>query len=221
MARQSNNQSFNFECSYNNLQKKVINFFRTNNVSILTGDAGTGKTFCAIYYGLMLLKDKAIEEMVISKPLIEVGSKIGFLPGSEAEKVSVYMDSYSATFKKIVGEGMYQYLIASKKVRFEPVNYVRGTTFENSLVIMDEAQGLSLHELITFATRLSESSQLLILGDPFQADIKNSGLDPFIAISRGIDKIDHMELGDEYQMRHPMIVQLYKNYKEYLLKQNV
>lgn len=208
--------SFNFEYKYTTLQKKVLNFYRSNKVSIVTGDPGTGKSFTAIYYGLMLLADGAIDEIVITKPLIEVGSKLGFLPGSEQEKTSVYMDSYNATFKKIIGEGAFTSIMNAKKIRFEPVNYVRGTTFENSLVIMDEAQGFTLHEIITFVTRVSESSQLIVLGDLWQADIKNSGFDPFIQICRNIGGIDHMELGDEYQMRNPMIVELYKNYKKYL-----
>jgi len=216
MKKNTTAQGIQFDCQYNTLQKKVINFFRTNKLSILTGDAGTGKSFCAIYYGLMLLKDNAIEEIIISKPLVEVGSKLGFLPGTETEKVSVYMDSYSSNFKKIVGEATYRALLNAKKIRFEPVNYVRGTTFENALVIMDEAQGLTLHELFTFVTRKADTSQMLLLGDTFQADIKASGLDPFIRISRGVEGIDHLELGDEYQMRDKMIVQLYKNYKQYL-----
>jgi phosphate starvation-inducible PhoH-like protein len=216
MAKNTNKQGFEFECQYNHLQKKVISFFKSNNVNILTGDPGTGKTFCAIYYGLMMLKSKDVKEIIISKPLVEVGSKIGYLPGSEAEKVSVYMDSYISTFKKIIGEFNYSVLMAEKKIRFEPVNYVRGTNFEDALVIMDEAQGLTLHELITFTTRISESSKLIVMGDLLQADIKNTGFESFLGICEGVKGIDHMELGDEYQMRNPMIVHLYKNYKAYL-----
>lgn len=212
--------SLEFLISYTKLQKAVINFFRSNNISILTGDPGTSKTFCSIYYALMMLRDDAIEKIVISKPLIEVGSSIGFLPGSEEEKTSVYLDSYINIFKKIIGEGAYRSLVNGKKIVFQPVNFVRGDTFENCLVIMDEAQGLTLHELITFSTRLHENSQMLILGDEFQADIKRSGLSPFKQITRGIDRIGQMELGDEYQMRNPMIVSLYKNYKSYLNERN-
>lgn len=208
--------SFIFEHKYTSLQKKVINFYRSNTVSIVTGEPGTGKSFTAIYYGLMLLADGAIDNIIFTKPLVEVGSKMGYLPGSEKDKISPYLDSYSNTFEKIIGEGAYANLLNSKKIRFEPVNFSRGTTFENSLVIMDEAQSFSLHEIITFVTRISDTSQLVILGDLWQADIKNSGLDPFISIARGIEKIDHMELGDDYQMRNPMIVELYKNYKKYL-----
>lgn len=203
--------------SYTSLQKKVLNFFRSNSISILTGDPGTGKTYSACYYGLSLIKASAINKIIISKPIVEVGKSMGFLPGDLKEKTDVYMSSYISNIDKIGGEGRFRQLSNGGKVVFEPVNFVRGDTFENALVILDEAQGLTLHELITFVTRLSETSQLIIMGDPYQADIKNSGLIPFIKeIATGIDGIGHMELGDEYQMRHPMIVGLYKNYKKYL-----
>lgn len=208
--------SFELKASYTSLQKPVINFFRSNNISILTGDAGTGKTFCAIYYALMMLRDRAIERVIISKPLVEVGSSMGFLPGTEKEKESVYLDSYINTFKKIIGEGAYQYLLNGKKIIFQAVNFVRGDTFENSLILVDEAQGYTLHELITMVTRTHENSQMIVMGDEFQADIKKTGLTPFKEIANGIDGIGQMHLGDEYQMRNPMIVALYKNYKKYL-----
>jgi phosphate starvation-inducible PhoH-like protein len=217
--RQSNNNGtgINFECQYTSLQKKVLNFFRSNSISLLTGDPGTGKTFCALYYALMMLKDKAISEIVISKPIVEVGRSMGFLPGTEEEKVEAYMASYASNIDKIAGMNSYKYLLMNKKIRFEPVNFVRGTTFDNALVILDEAQGLTLHELVTFSTRLSQTSQLIMMGDPFQADIRNSGFTTFIdVISKDIPGVGIMELGEEYQMRHPMIVQLYKNYKQHL-----
>lgn len=214
--KQSSTQPLELHGSYTTLQKDIISFFRSNNVSVLTGDAGTGKSFCAIYYALMQLRDGKASEIIISKPLIEVGSKMGYLPGDQDEKQQPYLDSYEATIKKIIGDVQYKRLIFDKKLRFAPVNFVRGSNFENAVVIMDEAQGLTLHEMITFVTRLNENSQLLVLGDIFQADIKNSGLAPFIHLSRGILGIGHMELGDEYQMRNPMIVQLYRNYKNYL-----
>jgi phosphate starvation-inducible PhoH-like protein len=213
----SNSTGINFECQYTSLQKKVLNFFRSNSISLLTGDPGTGKTFCALYYALMLLKDKAISEIVISKPIVEVGKSMGFLPGTEEEKVEAYMASYASNIDKIAGMGSYKYLLMNKKIRFEPVNFVRGTTFDNALVILDEAQGLTLHELVTFSTRLSQTSQLIMMGDPFQADIRNSGFTTFIdVIANDIPGVGKMELGEEYQMRHPMIVQLYKNYKQHL-----
>lgn len=198
------------------IQKQVGNFLRSNQLSILTGDPGTAKTFLSIYYGLQLLRDGAIAEIILSKPIQEVGKSMGFLPGSEEEKISAYMDSYTATFDKLLGVGAYGYLVKASKVRFEPVNFVRGTTFENALVILDEAQGLTLHELITFATRLSDSAKMIILGDVYQADIKNSGLPQFKKITNNIQGIGQMELGDEFQMRSGLVLEMYRNYKKHL-----
>lgn len=204
--------------SHTKQQKPIINFFRSNNISILTADPGCGKSFCAIWYALDQLKNNSVDKIVISKPLIEVGSSIGFLPGSEAEKTAVYLESYYGAITKILGEQGFKSLINSKKIEFKPVNYCRGTNRENEIVIMDEAQGLTLHELVTFATRIADSSKLLILGDPYQCDIKRSGLLDFINISKNIDGIGHMDLGEEFQMRNKIIVQLYKNYKKHLEK---
>lgn len=214
--KQAYNNPLELYGSYTVLQKPIINFFRSNNVSILTGDAGTGKSWIALYYALMKLKEGSINEIIISKPLIEVGTRMGFLPGPQDEKQEPYLSSYEGAIKKIIGDVQYKRLIFDKKLRFQPVNFVRGENFEKCLVIMDEAQGLTLHELITWVTRLNQDSQMLILGDIFQADIRNSGLAPFLQIAKGIEGIDHMELGDEHQMRNPMIVHLYKNYKQYL-----
>lgn len=208
--------SLNIKKEPTKIQKQVGNFLRSNQLSILTGDPGTAKTFLSIHYGLTLLRDGAITEIVLSKPIQEVGKSMGFLPGTEEEKISAYMDSYTATFDKILGIGSYSYLVKAKRIRFEPVNFVRGTTFENSLVILDEAQGLTLHELITFATRLSDSSKMIILGDVYQADIRNSGLPQFKKIVDGIEGVGQLELGDEFQMRSGLVLSMYKNYKKHL-----
>jgi phosphate starvation-inducible PhoH-like protein len=175
------------------IQKQVGNFLKSNQLSILTGDPGTAKTFLSIYYGLNLLKDGAITEIILSKPIQEVGKSMGFLPGSEEDKISAYMDSYTATFDKLLGVGGYGYLVKSKRVRFEPVNFV-----------------------ITFATRLSDSAKMIILGDVYQADIRNSGLPQFKKIVSDIQGIGQMELGDEFQMRSGLVLQMYRNYKKHL-----
>lgn len=209
--------STDFVSSYTPLQKTIINFFRSNSISILTGDPGTAKTFTACYYGLMLLRDRAISKIIISKPIIEVGKSMGFLPGDLKEKTDSYMSSYKSNIDKIAGFGKFESLSNAGKIVFEPVNFVRGDSFDDALVVLDEAQGLTLHELITFATRVSQTSSLIMMGDPYQADIKNSGFVTFMdKIANGVDGVGNMHLGEEYQMRHPMIVQLYKNYKQHL-----
>jgi phosphate starvation-inducible PhoH-like protein len=216
MRKTKNAVGLNFSINYTKLQKEVLNFFRSNEISILTGDPGTGKSFISIYYALQLLKDNAVEKIVISKPLVEVGSSMGFLPGSEQEKTDVYLESYKSTFIKIIGYGAFTALLNAKKIEFKPVNFIRGTNLEYSAIIMDEVQGLTLHELITFVTRLSSTSKMILCGDVYQKDIKNSGIVPFLNIVKGIDGIGVKELGPEFQMRNPMLVKIYENYKHYL-----
>lgn len=208
---------FSFKVQLRENQNNVLNFFRSQPISILTGDPGTAKTFLSLHYALSLLKDGAIKEIIISKPLQEVGKSMGFLPGTEAEKVSVYLEPYQDNIDTLIGDSHFTRLIKEKKIRFETINFSRGKTFKNAVVIMDEAQNLSLHQLITFITRLDDSSRLIILGDELQADIKDSGLNILrTKITPGIEDIGFMELSDEYQMRNATIVALYKNYKTYL-----
>lgn len=218
MKKRRDEVGINFNMKYTEVQKEVFNFFKSNEISILTGDPGTGKTTLSLYHGLQLLKEGSVDKIVISKPLIEVGSSIGFLPGSEQEKTDVYLDSYKSTFEKLIGEGTYRYLLNGKKIEFKPVNYIRGTNLEYSFVLMDEVQGLTLHELITFVTRLSSTSKMVLCGDVYQKDIKNSGIVPFLDIVQGIEGIGVKELGPEFQMRNKMLVDIYKNYKNYLNK---
>ncbi len=203
------------------IQKQVLNFLKTNNLSLLTGDPGTAKTFMAVYHGLTLLTEGAIKEIVLAKPLQETGKSMGFLPGTEKEKYLPYLDSFISAVDKILSPGAYDYLISQKKIRFEPVNFIRGTTFEYSFVILDEAQSMTLHELIAYSTRLGSSSNMVIMGDVYQSDIKNSGLPAFRKIITGIPGVGQMELGDEYQMRSGLILEIYKNFKKFLNETNV
>jgi phosphate starvation-inducible PhoH-like protein len=207
-----------FKINYTDKQKSVINFLRSNNISCLTGDPGTGKSFISIYYALMMLQQGAINRIVISKPLVEVGKSMGFLPGSEAEKFGPYLDSYLAIFNKIVGKGTTDHLLKNKKIVFEPINFVRGVTYEHDFVILDEAQNATLHEIITFITRCSDNTPVILLGDTWQADIRNSGFSTFVENFTDINDIGFMELGEEYQMRSKLITDIYKKYKQILAK---
>lgn len=203
-------------------QKKVLNFFRSNKLSVLTGDPGTGKTFLSLYHALTLLRDNAIEEIIISKSLQEVGKSMGFLPGSEEEKISAYMDSYCGAINKLLGnKDAYKHLVLSKKIRFEPVNFVRGNNFERCMVILDEAQSLDLKSLMAIATRLSDTSTMIMMGDIFQSDIKESGLPAFLSIIEGVEGTGTMELGREYQMRSKLVVDIYENYKKHIQNESL
>jgi phosphate starvation-inducible PhoH-like protein len=210
--------TISINCELVPIQKSVINFFKSNQLSILTGDPGTAKTFLAMYHALNLLKDNAITKIIISRPIQEVGKSMGFLPGSKDEKIEEYTKSFRHACNKIMGLGKFEHLLKIGKIVFEPVNFSRGDNFEYCYVILDEAQGLPIHDLVTFVTRLSHTSKMIIMGDVYQADIKNSGLADLISISTGVGGTGLMELGDDYQMRSGLILEIYKNYKKFLAK---
>jgi len=206
-------------------QKPVIEFLHNNQIAILVADPGCAKSTLALYYALTKLRKKEYERIVITKPLVVVGDDIGFLPGTVAEKVAEYLVSYEDIIDNLVGIQEREKLFREKLIVFEPVQYVRGRTFDNSLIIFDEMQGCKLHDLITFTTRMSDTSKLIMLTDPYQSDIKHSGVHDFLnimleskeeALLKIAGNIDIMELGEEFQMRSKLIQIIYNKYKVHL-----
>lgn len=210
--------SVHFQCHPTELQKGVINFFRTYPITVLEGEAGTAKDFCSMYYALneFFHGNSELEQIIVTKPLVEVGKGVGFLPGTIGEKIAPYENSISANIIKLIGETGFRNLTNSKKLQFVPINYVRGETYENSIIILTEAQNCTLHEIITFVTRVADSSRLLINGDTLQSDIKNSGFTTFIDLMQDVEEIGYMRLDERYQMRSEIIVKINRIYREYL-----
>lgn len=195
-------------------QKPVANFLRSNEISVLIGPAGTGKDFIQMHYALTGLLNKTFEKLIISKPAVEAGASIGFLPGEDSDKLAPYKRSFIESIAKLVGKERVGDVMS--KTIFEHVGFIRGNTFpENSIVILSEAQNLTLHQIITFVTRSPESTPILINGDLDQIDIKGSGLEAFLKIIAPIEDFEVMELGDEHQKRRAKIVELMREYKKY------
>jgi phosphate starvation-inducible PhoH-like protein len=196
-------------------QKEVSNFLRSNDISIVIGMAGCAKDFVQLYRAVDALLNKEIEGIVITKPIVEVGKSIGFLPGEANEKTAPYERSFYENLEKLVGKQTAASL--KPKITFEHVGFVRGNTFkERNIVIISEIQNFTLHELITYVTRLPESSKLFMNGDPDQIDIKNSGIFDFLKIMDGLDGVGIMTLDpDVHQMRRKLIVDIMKRYKKF------
>jgi phosphate starvation-inducible protein PhoH len=203
-----------------NLQKEVVNFIRQKGISLIEGQAGTGKDFCSMFYALNELyhNNSSYEKIIVTKPIISVGKELGFLPGTEQEKVGVFEESIHHNIIKLIGSDGLRGLVNSKKIEFVPITFCRGNTFDNSIVIMTESQNANLHELITFVTRVADSSKLILNGDTMQSDIKNSGFATFIELYKNVEGINYMYLDDSYQMRSRLIVEINKIYREYLNK---
>ena len=195
-------------------QKEIVQRLKESEITILLGDPGTAKDTMQLYRAVDGLRKEEFEKIIICKPIVEIGRSMGYLPGA-TEKIDPYAKSFYDNLAKLVGKDRVPHI--KSKIEFNAVNFVRGNTFDdNSVIILSEAQNLTLHEIISFVTRLPESSKLFINGDLHQSDIKNSGLSAFLEIIEGIDGIQTIYLDSSFQMRNKMITTITKNYYKYL-----
>lgn len=158
------------------LQDKVLNFLKKQSYSIIVGEAGSSKDWICLFYALNALYEKEITKIIISKPLIEVGSSIGFLPGADADKFKPYEESLLEIVQGLLGHAECSKLINAKQIVFKPLQFIRGSTYDDCCIILSEAQNATLHQLITLMTRKGSNAKIFLNGDLLQADIPNSGL---------------------------------------------
>ncbi|ACV50100.1 phoH-like protein [Delftia phage PhiW-14] len=162
-------------------QTRLFQSILNNEISVGEGPAGVGKTFTVAAAMAKLLKDGQIHEIVITRANVTVGESIGMLPGTIEEKMAPLLAPILDALKRVLGAGEYEYMLRRGRIKMLPFEYVRGRSFKDTGVIVDEAQNLSRNEVVAICTRY-ESGRLVILGDPFQNDINSSvvqfGLDP-------------------------------------------
>ena len=204
------------------IQKPISKMLVNSDIGIVLGDAGTGKDFICMYTALTMLLEKknGYSNLILTKPITETGRSMGFLPGELEDKIKPYRASFDSIINELLPKDNNKAIDSFKKrISFEPVNFVRGNTFKDAIVILTEAQNLTLHELITFVTRLDKSSKMFINGDYKQSDIgKNTGLNNFIQIVTPVHGVNVVELDETHQMRNKMIVEITKNYINFMKK---
>lgn len=181
-------------------------------VSFLLGAAGSGKTFLAMAFAINEVLAGNVQQIVLTRPIVESGEKLGFLPGGAEEKVNPYMMPLYDTMDKLLGKHGPAREVVKKSVRLAPLCYMRGSTYDNSICILDEAQNATYAQFKLFLTRFGDNSRVLITGDPLQSDLttKTPPLLDIIERLRGTPSISFHHFADSDVVRHPLITEILK-----------
>lgn len=203
-------------------QKEFSDIIQNNQIIICTGPAGTAKTFVTMYTSLKLISRGEFNKVITTKPIQESGEKLGFLPGDINEKISPYMESFVLTLEKIIGKLETKSLVDKGFIEARPLAYMRGSTFDKSIMVLDEAQNCDLRQLILFVTRMGETSKIIICGDVEQYDIaKNqSGLLDFMNIIKGIKGAASFQFEREDIVRSKILIEITDSYNKWKAKNN-
>jgi len=197
-------------------QKKYFQALQTKDIVFVKGAAGSGKTYLAVAYAMNQLKKNKIKKVIITRPVVEAGEKLGFLPGDLKEKIDPYLRPiYDAIYDIIGIENAIKYF-EKEVIEIAPLAYMRGRTMDNAIIILDEAQNTSISQMKMFLTRLGFNSKMIITGDVSQIDLPSnlhSGLINACKILRGIDDIGIITFTNVDVMRHPLVSKIIKVYE--------
>lgn len=198
-------------------QHELYKTIRNNILTIVQGPAGTSKTFTACYTALGLLADKKISRIVITKPIVEAGENLGFLPGDQYEKTLPYMKSYISTFEKILGKFMSDVLFDAGIIEVNLLAFMRGDTFDDACMILDEAQNVQMSQLMLWATRLGKESYAVMMGDVSQYDIKHKDAKflTFIDFCEGMKDVSSFKFEREDIVRNKFLIELTDRYEKW------
>jgi len=196
-------------------QKNYVKALKQNEIIISAGPAGTGKTFLAVAVALTMLLEKKIERIILSRPAVEAGEKLGFLPGDIREKVDPYLRPLYDSFYDLLDYEKIQKKIEVGDIEIAPLAFMRGRTLKNSFAILDEAQNATDTQIKMFLTRIGENSKIVINGDPSQIDLPNknlSGLTRSKKLLGNLKEISFVDFDHTDVVRHPLVSKIVKAY---------
>ena len=198
-------------------QKEYVRALRTNQIVMSLGPAGTGKTYLAVAVALSMLLEKKVERIILSRPAVEAGEKLGFLPGDMKDKIDPYLRPLYDSLYDLLDYDKIQRKIESGAIEIAPLAFMRGRTLKNSFAILDEAQNATEIQIKMFLTRIGENSKLVVNGDPSQVDLPNknqSGLIKSQAILKDIKEISVINFDHQDVMRHPLVTKIVEAYQK-------
>ena len=198
-------------------QKNYVRALKDSDIIISTGPAGTGKTFLAVAVALTMLLDKKIERIILSRPAVEAGERLGFLPGDMREKVDPYLRPLYDSLYDLLDFEKIQKKIEVGDIEIAPLAFMRGRTLKNSFAILDEAQNATDTQIKMFLTRIGENSKIVINGDPSQIDLPNkslSGLNRSKKLLGHLNEISVVDFDHKDVVRHPLVSKIVKAYSD-------
>ena len=197
-------------------QKEYVRALKTNQIIMSLGPAGTGKTYLAVAVALTMLLEKKVERIILSRPAVEAGERLGFLPGDMKDKIDPYLRPLYDSLYDLLDYNKIQKKIESGEIEIAPLAFMRGRTLKNSFAILDEAQNATQTQVKMFLTRIGENSKLVVNGDPSQIDLPNkkqSGLIESQTILKGIKEISIINFDHQDVMRHPLVTKIVEAYQ--------
>lgn len=203
-------------------QRRYVHATKTSDLTFGIGPAGTGKTFLAVVMAVAALKKKEVERLILTRPAVEAGESLGFLPGDLKEKVDPYLRPIYDALYAILGAEHTERLIERGVIEIAPLAYMRGRTLENAFVILDEAQNTTRAQMKMFLTRLGFGSKMVVNGDISQIDLpkghQESGLVDARKVLQGLPHIEFVEFSDTEVVRHPVVSEIVAAYEKVAAK---
>ena len=198
-------------------QKEYVKALKNNQIIMSLGPAGTGKTYLAIAVALTMLLEKKVERIILSRPAVEAGERLGFLPGDMKDKIDPYLRPLYDSLYDLIDYEKIQKKIENGEIEIAPLAFMRGRTLKNSFAILDEAQNATETQIKMFLTRIGENSKLVVNGDPSQIDLPNKGQSGLIRsqnILKNIKEISIINFDHNDVIRHPLVIKIVEAYQK-------
>lgn len=196
-------------------QQKLVETFFKNDLTFALGPAGTGKTYVAIALAVRALKNREVKKIILSRPAVEAGEKLGFLPGDMKDKIDPYLQPLYDALEDMIPSVKLKEYMETKVIQIAPLAFMRGRTLNDAIIVLDEAQNTTTHQIKMFLTRMGMNAKMIITGDTSQIDLPRSttsGLVQALRVLRDIDGIGKVEFGKKDIVRHHLVQRIVEAY---------